>query len=180
MIYSQDVSSVNRNSTFTISKRTFFSRAPKPTGDVPTESSPTDLSTDLLSAESEIAKFEEAANAADIAASTEAAEAIVAAADIWESTWWPQDKMLDLIVYFHDATGLNYALAIGGLTLVFRSAMFPLFVKAQANSSRMAHMRPEMDILKDRVDRLDKTDMAGCLLRNPKNQHLRLLNQLVI
>eukprot|EP00554_Chaetoceros_debilis_P007302 CAMPEP_0194076672 /NCGR_PEP_ID=MMETSP0149-20130528/3441_1 /TAXON_ID=122233 /ORGANISM="Chaetoceros debilis, Strain MM31A-1" /LENGTH=402 /DNA_ID=CAMNT_0038757487 /DNA_START=203 /DNA_END=1412 /DNA_ORIENTATION=- len=162
MIYSQDVSSLNRNSTFNISKRTFFSRAPKPTGDVQTDSSTTDLlSTDLLSAESEIAKFEEAANAADIVASTEAAEAIVAAADVWEPTWWPQDQMLNLIVNFHDVTGLNYALAIGGLTLAFRSAMFPLFVKAQANSSRMAHMRPEMDILKERVDKLDRTDMAG-------------------
>lgn len=157
MIYSQDVSSVNRSSTFTISKRNFFSKASKPTSDVTIESS----TSAPLSAESEIAKFEEAANAADVAASTEAAEAIKATADIWEASWWPQDQMLNLIVNFHDATGLNYALAIGGLTFAFRSAMFPLFVRAQANSSRMAHMRPEMDILKERVDKLDKTDMAG-------------------
>lgn len=110
-----------------------------------------------ISPEDEMAKFELNATAA----AERTAELTVAGTDgqIWQSTWWPQDQMVDFIVYVHDASGLNYALTIGAITLAFRSLMFPMFIKAQQNSSRMAHVKPEMDVLKAKIDRLDPKDI---------------------
>ena len=107
------------------------------------------------SPDAEIAKFEQSAAAA------EAAVTATEVADIWEPTWWPQDQILQLFVNIHDATGLNYAFTIGALTLTFRTMMFPLFVKAQQNSSRLAHIKPEMDIIQQKMKQLDSKDVAG-------------------
>jgi YidC/Oxa1 family membrane protein insertase len=107
------------------------------------------------SPEAEMAKFELTAASAETAAA--AAEATAP----WEPTWWPQDQILDLIINIHDASGLNYAFTIGALTLAFRAAMLPLFVKAQQNSSRLAHMRPEMDIIQEKMKSLDPKDLEG-------------------
>jgi len=108
------------------------------------------------SPEEEIAKFEQNASAAETAVET-----AVATTDglVWESTWWPQDQMLDFIVYAHGMSGANYAITIGAITLAFRTFMFPMFVKSQRNSSRMAHLKPEMDVLKERIDQLDPKDL---------------------
>lgn len=107
------------------------------------------------SPEAEMAKFELTAASAETAAS--AAEASAP----WEPTWWPQDQILDLIINIHDASGLNYAVTIGALTLVFRTIMLPLFIKAQQNSSRLAHMKPEMDIIQEKMKLLDPKDLEG-------------------
>eukprot|EP00559_Dactyliosolen_fragilissimus_P005435 CAMPEP_0184867984 /NCGR_PEP_ID=MMETSP0580-20130426/28604_1 /TAXON_ID=1118495 /ORGANISM="Dactyliosolen fragilissimus" /LENGTH=377 /DNA_ID=CAMNT_0027368569 /DNA_START=463 /DNA_END=1596 /DNA_ORIENTATION=+ len=125
------------------------------------------------SADDEIAKFEKLAlesstsggnNVTDNGApptsiaSDSISNTIPSSTSTWEATWWPQDQMIDLINYIHDMTGVNYALTIAGLTLSLRIFMFPLFVKAQQNSSRMAHMKPEMDILKQKIDSADSSD----------------------
>lgn len=107
------------------------------------------------SPEAEMATFEQSAAAAE--ATTAATEASAP----WEPTWWPQDQILDLIINLHESTGVNYAFTVGALTLAFRTLMFPLFVKSQQNSSRMAHMKPEMDIIQERMKVLDKKDMDG-------------------
>mmetsp|Transcript_12685 Transcript_12685/g.23772 ORF Transcript_12685/g.23772 Transcript_12685/m.23772 type:complete len:446 (-) Transcript_12685:1657-2994(-) len=107
------------------------------------------------SPEAEMAKFELTA------ASAEAAETAAEATAPWAPTWWPQDQILELIINIHDASGLNYAFTIGALTLVFRTAMLPLFVKAQQNSSRLAHMKPEMDIIQEKMKLLDPKDLEG-------------------
>ncbi len=166
--------SFHLHDNFTVAKRTFFSRSKKSKESNEDTATESDFSTDTtnavpateenigstpVSAEEAMAKFEENASAVD--AATETAVAVADAANVWEPTWWPQDQMIQLVCNIHDATGYNYALTIGGLTLAFRSLMFPLFVKAQRNSSRMAHMKPEMDVIKAKVDRLDKSDMAG-------------------
>ena len=78
----------------------------------------------------------------------------------FEPTWWPSDQALLLINWVNENAGLPcYAYAIGATTLAFRVVLFPLFVKGQANSSRMAHMQPELKLLKDDLERLgDKID----------------------
>lgn len=133
----------NSNSSMHTSRRNFSSF----TGKVTSCAASPDL---------EIAKFEETASAVETAATT-AAEAM----NIWEPTWWPQDQILQLIINLHDASGLNYAYTVALLTLAFRTAMFPLFVKTQQNSSRMAHMKPEMDIIQQKMKNLDPKDVSG-------------------
>ncbi len=108
------------------------------------------------SPDTEIAKFEQAAAAAE-AATVASAEASAT----WEPTWWPQDQILQLIINLHETTGYNYAITIGALTLAFRTIMFPLFVKSQQNSSRLAHIKPEMDIIQQKMKFLDPKDVAG-------------------
>ncbi len=167
--------SFHLHDNLTVTKRTFFSRSKKSKESNDNTATETDFSTENtsavstaeepigsapVSAEEAMAKFEESASAIDAAAETVVA-VTDASSTVWEPTWWPQDQMIQLVCNIHDATGYNYALTIGGLTLAFRSLMFPLFVKAQQNSSRMAHMKPEMDVIKAKVDRLDKSDMAG-------------------
>ncbi len=109
-----------------------------------------------MSPEEAMAQFEQLSNAT-------AEVAIAAATETtgkeWVSTWWPQDQMLDFIVYFHDISGLNYAFTIGAITFSFRSLMLPLFIKSQQNTARMAHLKPEMDVLKQKIDKLDPKDI---------------------
>jgi len=80
------------------------------------------------------------------------------------ATWYyPQDHALQFIEYIHTISGLNYAYTIALVTVTFRALLFPLFVQAQRNTSRMAHMKPEMDILRQRIDKLDPADREGQL-----------------
>lgn len=109
-----------------------------------------------MSPEQAMAQFEQLSNATTevaIAATTETTS------KEWVSTWWPQDQMLDFIVYTHEISGLNYAFTIGAITLTFRSLMLPLFIKSQQNTARMAHLKPEMDVLKQKIDKLDPKDI---------------------
>ena len=111
----------------------------------------------LSAAEQEMAKFEQ--NASTTVESAAEASIATTNTNVWEATWWPQDQMVDFIIYAHDMSGLNYALTIGAITLSFRTLMLPMFIKAQQNSARMAHVKPEMDVIKAKVDRLDPKDI---------------------
>lgn len=80
-----------------------------------------------------------------------AAEQIAA----FEPTWWPSDQALVLLNYLHELSGFDcYAYTIGATTIAFRVLLFPLFANAQVNSSRMAHMQPELNVLKQKIDQL--------------------------
>lgn len=48
--------------------------------------------------------------------------------------------------------------------------MLPIFIKAQQNSSRMAHVKPEMDVLKAKIDRTDAKDLQ---LQQQQAQEMR-------
>ncbi|KAL7540110.1 hypothetical protein ACHAXR_009870 [Thalassiosira sp. AJA248-18] len=75
----------------------------------------------------------------------------------FEPTWWPSDQALIGLNWVHETAGFPcYAYAIGATTLAFRAVLFPLFVKGQRNSSRMAHMQPELKVMRDEVDKLGK------------------------
>ena len=82
---------------------------------------------------------------------TSAAEQIAA----FEPTWWPSDQALVFLNWVNENAGLpTYAYAIGATTLGFRALLFPLFVKGQRNSSRMAHMQPEFQAMKDNLEKI--------------------------
>ena len=85
----------------------------------------------------------------------ETVETIVREGLPWEPDWyWPPDMVIDWLNYMAEATGMPYAMCIAGTTLAIRVAVFPLFVTAQRNQSRMAHMKPELDAVKAQIDRL--------------------------
>lgn len=87
--------------------------------------------------------------AADPALSSTVAEQIAA----FEPTWWPSDQALLLLNWVNENAGFPcYAYAIGVTTLVARALLLPLFVKGQVNSSRMAHMQPELKVMKDQLE----------------------------
>jgi YidC/Oxa1 family membrane protein insertase len=81
----------------------------------------------------------------------------------WEATWWPSDQALLLLNYIDKTAALpNYALTIAATTLVFRCALLPLFIHGQRTTSRMAHMQPELKVLKDELEKMgDKIDHAA-------------------
>eukprot|EP00545_Synedropsis_sp_CCMP1620_P007267 CAMPEP_0119004722 /NCGR_PEP_ID=MMETSP1176-20130426/1315_1 /TAXON_ID=265551 /ORGANISM="Synedropsis recta cf, Strain CCMP1620" /LENGTH=410 /DNA_ID=CAMNT_0006956463 /DNA_START=126 /DNA_END=1358 /DNA_ORIENTATION=+ len=71
----------------------------------------------------------------------------------WDPTWYNvADQAVHGIQFFRETVGVGYAEAIVGTTILVRVALFPLFVKLQRNSARMAHMQPEMKALKTQLD----------------------------
>lgn len=99
-----------------------------------------------------------------------------AAAEIaaFEPTWWPSDQMLLLLNWVNENSGMPcYAYTVGATTLAFRFILFPLFVSGQRNSSRMAHMQPELAKMKENIDKMgDKVDQETQL---KMTQHTRAL-----
>lgn len=82
----------------------------------------------------------------------------------WTTTWYyPQDHFVDFINFMHDVSGMNYAYSIAATTIMVRIVLIPLFVSAQRNSSRVAHMMPEMTVLKERMEKIDKNDKKSNL-----------------
>ena len=74
---------------------------------------------------------------------------------VWDPAWYnPADQMINLLHAVHETSGLSYGLSIVAMTVTLRTFMLPLFVHSQRNASRMAHLKPEMDVLKEKVDRL--------------------------
>lgn len=68
----------------------------------------------------------------------------------------PADLLIKLLSNIHEVTGpeVPFAMVIIGTTIAIRTLFLPLAIKSQKNSSRMAHMKPEMDQLKERTQRL--------------------------
>ena len=80
-----------------------------------------------------------------------AAENAVAVA--WDPHWYNlADQAVQAVVSFHDLTGAEWALSIVGVTVILRSALFPVMIMAQRNSSRMAHLQPELTLMKQRYE----------------------------
>lgn len=94
----------------------------------------------------------------DQEASNAVADAIVNTT--WDPHWYNvADCAVTTINAFRDVSGLGYGESIVGVTLLLRFGLFPLFVKLQRNSSRMAHMQPEMQALKKKLDAMgDRAD----------------------
>lgn len=82
------------------------------------------------------------------------ATAEAAAGVDWTPTWWPSDQAIEAVLKMHELSGLEYGWSIVATTVVLRSLMFPLMVQAQRTTSRMAHVSPELNVMKERYERL--------------------------
>ena len=86
-------------------------------------------------------------------ASSVAADA--AASSAWEPTWYNlADQAINAVHLFHDTTGLEYGWSIVGVTVILRLGLFPVMVRGQRASSRMAHLQPELNQMKARYEAL--------------------------
>jgi len=73
----------------------------------------------------------------------------------WDPNWYNlADQAINVINFFHTQTDLNYALSIFGVTCIARVFLFPVFVKGQRTQSRMAHLQPELSVIKARIDNM--------------------------
>ena len=90
--------------------------------------------------------------------STTTTTTIITSDDIIFSPSWynPADKAVQLLNYVDSLHDLPYAYTIIGSTIFIRTLLFPLFVYVKRNASRMAHMTPELNVLKERVEKLGK------------------------
>ena len=72
------------------------------------------------------------------------------------SNYNPADLMLQLLSSVHEFSGpeVPYAFVIFGMTVAIRTAFLPLAISQQRNASRMAHMKPEMELMKERMERV--------------------------
>lgn len=71
----------------------------------------------------------------------------------WEPTWYNlADQAIVSVNAFHDLTGLEYGWSIFGVTVILRLALFPLMVQSQMTTSRMAHVQPELNMMKQRYE----------------------------
>lgn len=79
---------------------------------------------------------------------------------VFDPTWYnPGDQALVFLNWIHtDMLGgqYPYVYSIIGTTLFARAFLFPFFVYAQRNTSRMAHATPEMKQIQEKIDHLKK------------------------
>ncbi|KAL7550584.1 hypothetical protein ACHAWF_013800, partial [Thalassiosira exigua] len=91
----------------------------------------------------------------DAALSADPVAAIADQVAAFEPTWWPSDQCLVLLNWVHETAGFPcFAVTIGATTIAFRTLLFPLFVSGQRNSSRMAHVQPELTVIKNEMEKL--------------------------
>jgi YidC/Oxa1 family membrane protein insertase len=90
-----------------------------------------------------------------------AAENAADAVAVWDPSWYNvADNAILAINAVQQATGLPYGLSIVTTTVILRIGLFPLMVQAQRAASRMAYVQPELQILKDRYERISSPTRA--------------------
>jgi YidC/Oxa1 family membrane protein insertase len=73
----------------------------------------------------------------------------------WTPTWYNlADQAIVAVTNMHEITGLEVGWSIVATTICLRLFMFPIMVETQRNSSRMAHVQPELSLLKTRYERI--------------------------
>lgn len=87
------------------------------------------------------------------------AAAVVESFDSFARSGWISDYMIDTLLFIAKNTDLGLAGSILSFTVGFRLLVFPLFLKTQRNSSRMAHMKPELDLMKQRLEKDPNKDI---------------------
>jgi YidC/Oxa1 family membrane protein insertase len=84
-----------------------------------------------------------------------------AAAAIWEPKWWNlADHAVSGVHFLHDFTGLHFAGSIFLSTCVVRLMILPLAIRGQRAASRMAHLQPDLAVLKKRYEALGTPSSA--------------------
>lgn len=85
----------------------------------------------------------------------EAADALQTAVDTWSPVWYNvADQAIVCVKMFHELSGFEYGWSIVGVTAILRLGLFPVMIMAQRTSSRMAHMQPELNQMKERLEAL--------------------------
>ena len=78
-----------------------------------------------------------------------------AAQAAWEPKWWNlADQAVNGVHFVHEMTGLHYAGSIFAATCLIRLVILPLAIRGQRAASRMAHVQPELQVIKQRYEAL--------------------------
>jgi YidC/Oxa1 family membrane protein insertase len=86
------------------------------------------------------------------------ADALTTALTNWEPIWYNvADQAVVAVKAFHDLSGIEYGWSIVGVTVIIRLGLFPLMIQSQRTSSRMAHVQPELSLLRERYEALGST-----------------------
>lgn len=84
-----------------------------------------------------------------------------AAQAAWEPKWWNfADQAVNGVHFIHDMTGLHYAGSIFATTCLIRLVILPLAIRGQRAASRMAHIQPELQVIKQRYEALGTPTQA--------------------
>lgn len=94
--------------------------------------------------------FEESANGTEVFGTV-----TQNAVDQWTPTWYNiADQAINGIQSMHNLTGLEYGWSVVATTIALRMVLFPIMVYSQKTTSRMAHVQPELAVLKTNFERL--------------------------
>jgi YidC/Oxa1 family membrane protein insertase len=73
----------------------------------------------------------------------------------WDPKWWNlADQAVNSVNFLHDMTGMGYAGSIVVTTCILRVCILPLAIRGQRAASRMAHLQPELALMKRRYEAL--------------------------
>jgi YidC/Oxa1 family membrane protein insertase len=79
----------------------------------------------------------------------------------WDPKWWNlADQAINSVNFIHDMTGIGYAGSIVATTCVLRLCILPLAIRGQRAASRMAHLQPELQLMKKRYEALGTPTQA--------------------
>lgn len=79
----------------------------------------------------------------------------------FEGSWYNlADHAVNAVQSMHELTGLHYAGSIVAVTCVIRLAILPIAIRAQKAASRMAHLQPELAVMKKRYEALGTPTQA--------------------
>jgi YidC/Oxa1 family membrane protein insertase len=88
-------------------------------------------------------------------------DAATATANTWEPTWYNfADQAVNAVQTLHEMTGLHYAGSIVATTCAIRLLVLPIAIRSQRAGSRMAHLQPELAVLKKRYEALGTPTQA--------------------
>mmetsp|Transcript_3547 Transcript_3547/g.8109 ORF Transcript_3547/g.8109 Transcript_3547/m.8109 type:complete len:362 (-) Transcript_3547:533-1618(-) len=81
--------------------------------------------------------------------------------EAFDPKWWNlSDQAINAVQLVDDVTGFGYAGSILTVTCTLRACIFPLAVRGQRASSRMAHLQPELAMIKKRYEALGTPSQA--------------------
>jgi YidC/Oxa1 family membrane protein insertase len=83
------------------------------------------------------------------------------AQEAWDPKWWNlADQAVNSVNFLHDMTGMGYAGSIVATTCILRLCILPLAIRSQRAASRMAHLQPELQMMKKRYEALGTPTQA--------------------
>jgi len=81
--------------------------------------------------------------------------------EVWDPKWWNiADHAVNAVNFVNDTTGFGVAASILAVTCAVRAVILPLAIRGQRASSRMAHLQPELAMMKKRYEALGTPSQA--------------------